>query len=90
MREKRIKHPDWKTSASERRWYFFSQTARYAAQALLPAHMAMFLLFNGIDTAIVAVSFFTFLKILSFFFLLNISIQAKKSSKKQFIKISGR
>ena len=55
MKEKRIKHPDWKTSASERRWYFFSQTARYAAQALLPAHMAMFLLFNGIDTAVVAV-----------------------------------
>ena len=54
MKNRLAKQLDWKTSASERKWYFFSQTARYAAQALLPAHMAMFLLFNGIDTAVVA------------------------------------
>ena len=55
MKEKKTKHLNWKTSAAERRWYFFGQTARYAAQALLPAYMAMFLLFNGVDTALVGI-----------------------------------
>lgn len=53
--KKMQKHPEWKTTKQERGWYIFSQTARYGAQDLVPAYMNLFLLFNGVELATVAI-----------------------------------
>lgn len=55
IKQKTEKHPDWKTTRSERGWYFFSQIARFGAQDLVPSYMTLFLVFNGVDLALVAV-----------------------------------
>lgn len=52
--EKANRHAGWKTTKSERNWYFFGQVARYGAQDLVPSYMNLFLVFNGVDLATVA------------------------------------
>lgn len=50
-----MKHEGWRTTKSERGWYFFGQVSRYGAQDLIPSYMNLFLVFNGVDLATVAI-----------------------------------
>ncbi len=51
---KKLKHPDWKLSKGERRWYYVSENARLLTASLITNFMTVFLLFQGLNPASVA------------------------------------
>lgn len=53
-KEKKIKHPDWQMSRSEKGWYYVGDTARLFCSSLVIGYMTMFLMFQGINTASLA------------------------------------
>lgn len=53
-KEKKIKHPDWQMSRSEKNWYYVGDTARLFCSSLVVGYMTMFLMFQGINTASLA------------------------------------
>ena len=53
-KEKKIKHPDWQMSRSEKNWYYLGDTARLFCSSLVVGYMTMFLMFQGINTASLA------------------------------------
>lgn len=53
-KEKKIKHPDWQMSRSEKNWYYMGDTARLFCSSLVVGYMTMFLMFQGINTASLA------------------------------------
>ena len=55
-KEKRIKHPDWQMTGSERKWYYISDTGRLFATMVLSNFLTVFLMFQGISAASVATS----------------------------------
>ena len=54
MKTKAQKHPDWRTTKGQRTWYFMGRIGCYNLQALVPGFMNLFLIFNGVDLAMVA------------------------------------
>lgn len=55
-KEKRIKHPDWRMTGSERKWYYIGDTGRMFAAMVLTNFMTVFLMFQGINAYAVATS----------------------------------
>lgn len=55
MKTKQEKHAGWKTTAAQRRFYYMGRVGCYNLQALIPGFMNLFLIFNGVDLAMVAV-----------------------------------
>ncbi len=53
-KEKKIRHPDWNLTRSERNWYYLGDTARLFCSALVANYMTIFLMFQGVSTASVA------------------------------------
>ena len=54
MKTKTQKHPGWRTTKGQRTWYFMGRIGCYNLQALVPGFMNLFLIFNGVDLAMVA------------------------------------
>lgn len=55
MKKQKVnKHPDWRMTGSERKWYYVGDTARLFCSTLIASYMTMFLMFQGISTASVA------------------------------------
>ena len=55
-KERSIKHPDWQLSRSEKNWYYVGDTARLFTTLLLTGYMTVFLMFQGVSTASVALA----------------------------------
>ncbi len=55
-KEKKIKHPDWKMTKSERGWYYLGDTSRLFCSALVGTYMGIFLIFQGISLEAVALA----------------------------------
>lgn len=53
-KEKKLKHPDWQMTRSEKGWYYVGDTARLFCSSLVIGYMTMFLMFQGINTASLA------------------------------------
>lgn len=53
-KEKKIKHPDWQMSRSEKGWYYVGDTARLFCSSLVVGYMTTFLMFQGINMASLA------------------------------------
>lgn len=51
---KKLKHPDWNMTRSERNWYYLGDTARLFCSSLVATYMSTFLMFQGVSTASVA------------------------------------
>ncbi len=47
-------HIGWRTTASERGWYFVGRIGTNNLQAIIPNFMNLFLIFNGVDLGLVA------------------------------------
>ena len=54
MKTKINKHPNWRTTSSQRLSYYLGRTGLYNLQMLIPTFMNLFLIFNGVDLAVVA------------------------------------
>ena len=54
MKTKTQKHPGWRTTKGQRTWYFMGRIGCYNLQALVPGFMNLFLIFKGVDLAMVA------------------------------------
>ncbi len=48
---KKNKHPDWKLSTGERRWYYISENSRLMTAQIITNYMSVFLLFQGVNPA---------------------------------------
>ena len=53
-KQKKVKHPDWQMSRSEKNWYYVGDTARLFCSALVATYMTTFLMFQGINMASLA------------------------------------
>ncbi|MBQ6812495.1 MAG: MFS transporter [Agathobacter sp.] len=45
----------WRTTRGQRGWYFLGRVGTFNLQAIIPAFMNVFLIFNGVDLAVAAV-----------------------------------
>ncbi|MCD8067595.1 MAG: MFS transporter [Lachnospiraceae bacterium] len=56
QRKEKNLHPDWRMTKGERGCYYTSESARLFTAQLITNYMTVFLLFQGVDTAMVATS----------------------------------
>ena len=54
VKQKKVKHPDWQMSRSEKNWYYVGDTARLFCSSLVATYMTTFLMFQGINMASLA------------------------------------
>ena len=54
MKTRVQKNAGWRTTKGQRTWYFMGRIGCYNLQALVPGFMNLFLIFNGVDLAMVA------------------------------------
>ena len=51
---KKTERANWRTTRGQRTWYFLGRVGTYNLQAIIPAFMNVFLIFNGVDLAMAA------------------------------------
>ena len=54
VKQKKVKHPDWQMSRSEKNWYYVGDTARLFCSSLVATYMTTFMMFQGINMASLA------------------------------------